>query len=452
MYRIPDGETDETKKEDITESIGANYEAYDLTSRQIYETSRTVKIAGGQEVEVDPSTEPAEGEERKTYYEDYIRVDQPKAAQEGQTASWWNGNSAKDVYLKINNLDTHIRDYVTYGSKDDWKKYKYWIVEQEYLDGEGKEHPISELLHGNTAAYPKYQSSTSGTAEDAPNFGTDKPTTCTKIELGAANASHLGAINTIRGTKVHLLKDDVTDSDKKLSGVKFILTRKNSKGKFVLFDYAADVDGTAVTIDKDNVDGQFEITDAAKGINVTGLMPGIYKLQEKKAPDGYNILGTAMMFEVKADGTIKKLSPAGTDTNAGSESGSSGGDNSGEGSSGGENAGSDSSGEGSSVEENAGSDNSGEGNSGGENAGGNSSAADSTEEDSDDENQTDPDERYVVEPDTASTSQKAVNMTVHNTPGAELPSTGGPGTRPLYILGAMLTAVALALLAKRRKV
>ena len=181
-------------------------------------------------------------------------------------------------------------------------------------------------------------------------------------------------------------------------------------------------------------------------------MPGIYKLQEKKAPDGYNILGTAMMFEVKADGTIKKLSPAGTDTNAGSESGSSGGDNSGEGSSGGENAGSDNSGEGSSVEENAGSDNSGEGNSGGENAGGNSSAADSTEEDSDDENQTDPDERYVVEPDTASTSQKAVNMTVHNTPGAELPSTGGPGTRPLYILGAMLAAVALALLAKRRKV
>ncbi len=452
VYRIPDGETDETKKEDITESIGANYEAYDLTSRQIYETSRTVKIAGGQEVEVDPSTEPAEGEERKTYYEDYIRVDQPKAAQEGQTASWWNGNSAKDVYLKINNLDTHIRDYVTYGSKDDWKKYKYWIVEQEYLDGEGKEHPISELLHGNSAAYPKYQSSTSGTAEDAPNFGTDKPTTCTKIELGAANASHLGAINTIRGTKVHLLKDDVTDSDKKLSGVKFILTRKNSKGKFVLFDYAADVDGTAVTIDKDNVDGQFEITDAAKGINITGLMPGIYKLQEKKAPDGYNILGTAMMFEVKADGTIKKLSPAGTDTNAGSESGSSGGDNSGEGSSGGENAGSDNSGEGSSVEENAGSDNSGEGNSGGENAGGNSSAADSTEEDSDDENQTDPDERYVVEPDTASTSQKAVNMTVHNTPGAELPSTGGPGTRPLYILGAMLAAVALALLAKRRKV
>lgn len=452
VYRIPDGETDETKKEDITESIGANYEAYDLTSRQIYETSRTVKIAGGQEVEVDPSTEPAEGEERKTYYEDYIRVDQPKAAQEGQTSSWWNGNSAKDVYLKINNLDTHIRDYVTYGSKDDWKKYKYWIVEQEYLDGEGKEHPISELLHGNTAAYPKYQSSTSGTAEDAPNFGTDKPTTCTKIELGAANVSHLGAINTIRGTKVHLLKDDVTDSDKKLSGVKFILMRKNSKGKFVLFDYAADVDGTAVTIDKDNVDGQFEITDAAKGINVTGLMPGIYKLQEKKAPDGYNILGTAMMFEVKADGTIKKLSPAGTDTNAGSESGSSGGDNSGEGSSGGENAGSDSSGEGSSVEENAGSDNSGEGNSGGDNAGGNSSAADSTEEDSDDENQTDPDERYVVEPDTASTSQKAVNMTVHNTPGAELPSTGGPGTRPIYILGAILTAVALALLAKRRKV
>ena len=304
VFRIPEGESDESKKEDITELIGANYEAYDLTADNIYETSRTVKVVGGQEIQVDPATEPEEGEIRKTYYEDYIRIAQPGG-------SWWSSGSAKDAALKINNLDTHIRDYVTEGSKDDWKKYKYWIVEQEYIDGAGKEHPISELLYGNTAAYPKYQSSTSGTGLNTPNFGSEKPNVCTKIEIGPADKAHLGAINTIKGMSIHLLKDDETNSTQKLSGVKFILRKKNDSNVFVLFDYAANVDGTALTINKNDVNGQFELTDAAKGVTITGLMPGIYELQEKKAPDGYNIMGTAMQFEVKKDGTLVKLPPAG---------------------------------------------------------------------------------------------------------------------------------------------
>ena len=42
-------------------------------------------------------------------------------------------------------------------------------------------------------------------------------------------------------------------------------------------------------------------------------------------------------------------------------------------------------------------------------------------------------------------------LTVVNDAGVSLPSTGGSGTHMFYFLGAMLTAVALALLARRRK-
>lgn len=47
------------------------------------------------------------------------------------------------------------------------------------------------------------------------------------------------------------------------------------------------------------------------------------------------------------------------------------------------------------------------------------------------------DEKFVVE--------------VLNNPGAELPSTGGPGTSPIYLLGIMLTGLAGAGLVMRRK-
>ena len=45
----------------------------------------------------------------------------------------------------------------------------------------------------------------------------------------------------------------------------------------------------------------------------------------------------------------------------------------------------------------------------------------------------------------------AYTVTVANNPGAELPSTGGPGTRLIYILGGMMTAAAGLLLLHRRK-
>ena len=376
VYRAPETEgdgIDETKTEDITELIGANYEAYDLTASNIYETRRTVKIEKNEhdeevEIEVDPTTEPGNDEVRKTYYEDYVRLDQPDGG-------WWNESAAKDIYLKINNLDTHVRDFVTEaanGSTDGWKKYKYWIVEQEYIDGDGAEHPISTLLHGSGSDYPKYQSSTAGTAVDQPGFNGSKTADCTKIELGDANKAHLGSINTVRGNEINLLKDDETDSTRKLSGAKFILKKKNASGVFVVFDYAANVDGTAVTINKTGTDGQFEITDAEKGITITGLMPGVYELQEKKAPDGYNILGTAMQFEISEDGIMTKLPPTGKTLPEG---------------------------------------------------------------------QTDQDPRYKLT-DKNTASQKKSEMIVHNTPGAELPSTGGPGTRLIYLISMLLITVA----------
>ena len=209
-----------------------------------------------------------------------------------------------------------------------------------------------------------------------------KPSACTKIEIGPADAAHLGAINTVNGLSIHLLKDDETDSTRKLSGVKFILRKKNESNVFVLFDYAANVDGTALTINKNDVNGQFEITDAAKGVTITGLMPGIYELQEKKAPDGYIIMGTAMQFEVKTDGTLVKLPPTGQTVP---------------------------------------------------------------------EEQADKDPRFKLE-DTSAAGQKQSELTVHNHPGASLPSTGGPGTKLIYILGGMLTGFSLLLMFSRKRI
>ncbi|MBQ6636310.1 MAG: fibro-slime domain-containing protein [Lachnospiraceae bacterium] len=46
---------------------------------------------------------------------------------------------------------------------------------------------------------------------------------------------------------------------------------------------------------------------------------------------------------------------------------------------------------------------------------------------------------------------KTITFTVRNEPGAELPSTGGPGTKLIYILGGMLTAFSLFLLLGRER-
>jgi LPXTG-motif cell wall-anchored protein len=47
--------------------------------------------------------------------------------------------------------------------------------------------------------------------------------------------------------------------------------------------------------------------------------------------------------------------------------------------------------------------------------------------------------------------KKCYTVTILNNPGASLPSTGGPGTTFIYILGTMLTGLAGTILALRRK-
>lgn len=43
-----------------------------------------------------------------------------------------------------------------------------------------------------------------------------------------------------------------------------------------------------------------------------------------------------------------------------------------------------------------------------------------------------------------SMDNEGVTIVIDNTPGAALPNTGGPGTRMLYLLGTILTAIAAA--------
>ena len=45
-------------------------------------------------------------------------------------------------------------------------------------------------------------------------------------------------------------------------------------------------------------------------------------------------------------------------------------------------------------------------------------------------------------PDKSVTDHNVYILEVPNTPGVSLPSTGGPGTAMIYLLGAMLTGVA----------
>ena len=49
-------------------------------------------------------------------------------------------------------------------------------------------------------------------------------------------------------------------------------------------------------------------------------------------------------------------------------------------------------------------------------------------------------------------SEKVTEVTIKNFTGYALPSTGGPGTRLIYLLGSMLTTLAgIGLLMKRRR-
>ena len=400
IYRIPENEDDETKKEDITEKIGANPGAYmneseqknqyDLTSDNIYETRATYKVTNDGRILITSNEElangPANGETWETDYEDYIKINQPSGG------SWWNSGNAVDQFVKIYNLDTHVRDYESTGGENTWPKYKYWIEEREYIDSEGQEHPISDLLHGNQVSYPKYQSSTTGTVSGSgdsaviiSNLTDCNPvTSCGKISLGAANASHLGAVNTVRGVDLTILKTDGAATPRKLTGVRFELLRKSADGSYAVFDFRADHDADASTADQSvkgaSSKGLFEIT-SENGYIVKNLTAGDYKLTEKAAPSGYVILMNPIEFRVNLDGTVTKADDESTALAGSSDKAST----------------------------------------------------------------------HYYYTDTSTTDKKSGTVTVINEKGASLPSTGGPGNDTLYLLGMMLLSVPGALMYFRQR-
>lgn len=90
----------------------------------------------------------------------------------------------------------------------------------------------------------------------------------------------------------------------KLSGAKFQLTRKlpgeENYTRFANdgFEDYVDADGTRY-----EKKGPFTVTSGE--FTVSGLLPGDYKLQEKRSPDGYIIMTRDIEFTVNPDGTVK---------------------------------------------------------------------------------------------------------------------------------------------------
>ena len=294
VWRVWRKAPDEAEVTDITEYIAARPRSYDLTAANVFD------------VELDG------------VYEDFVRIDKP--------ADGWaiTNDGSADAAVTINNLDALVKDYVTDGNNlSNWPKYQYWVEEWGYVDAKGSFQFIETLLHGNTkssADYPEYQQSTDSstvtlTAGGTPGYGSSaadakKPAATTigksaEISLGKAGQNHLAAVNTVRGLELTIIKTDNSATPKKLTNAQFVLKQKNSEGSWLPFTYSADTDADATTDDVkvETADGKFTIT-AENGYIIKNLMPGQYKLEEVKAPDGYIIQFSPVEFEVTPGGKI----------------------------------------------------------------------------------------------------------------------------------------------------
>ena len=283
----------ETDAADITEYIAARPTAYGLAASNVFD------------VELDG------------VYEDFVRIDKP----EGGWAITDTGSA--DAVVTIGNLDALVKDYISNGDLSGWPKYQYWVEEWGYVDADGSFQYVESLLHGNTkdsADYPRYQKSTGSATVSLTDGGTAgygssganarKPAETTigkseEINLGAAGQNHLGVVNTVRGLELTILKTDNAAIPKKLTGVQFKITRKDAEGSWKPFIYMADVDADAETADVkvETDDGKFIVT-AENGYIIKNLMPGQYKLEEVKAPDGYIFQFSPLDFEVTLEGKV----------------------------------------------------------------------------------------------------------------------------------------------------
>ena len=90
----------------------------------------------------------------------------------------------------------------------------------------------------------------------------------------------------------------------KLSGAKFQLTRK-LPGEENYTRFANDGFEDYVDTDGKTYEKKGPFTVSANGITISGLLPGDYKLQEKRSPDGYIIMTGDIEFTINPDGTVK---------------------------------------------------------------------------------------------------------------------------------------------------
>lgn len=96
-----------------------------------------------------------------------------------------------------------------------------------------------------------------------------------------------------------IVKVDADDRTIGLSGAKFQMTRKlPGESTFTKFDH----DSFEVE-DNNKRTGPFTVS-SPQGITLEGLVPGEYRIEEKVAPDGYNIILQPFTFTLVTDGTV----------------------------------------------------------------------------------------------------------------------------------------------------
>ena len=96
-----------------------------------------------------------------------------------------------------------------------------------------------------------------------------------------------------------IVKVDADDRTIGLSGAKFQMTRKlPGESAFTKFDH------DSFEVEENNKrTGPFTVS-SPRGITLEGLVPGEYRIEEKVAPDGYNIILQPFTFTLVTDGTV----------------------------------------------------------------------------------------------------------------------------------------------------
>ena len=351
----------------------------DVSQYTVKETA--VKIPGGDFITIDPSTNTNafDGQVTGDSSIGFTVTNQLPTTEIEVTKLWKDGTSANadkvfeeaqtisfTVYQKIGDGDgtvyqsgnQPVTGTVTY-TPASGETAASWSTETisdlpkyKYTDGNWYEvtyYPVESELNGVTITY---QSNGGNAVEDPAE--------------AAVTTGTVTIINTDIVFPLKIVKAD-HDTGRGLSGAKFQLTRKlsgeSSFTKFVHSSFEEDEEN------ENQKTGPFTV-DSTDGVVLEGLLPGEYRIAEKKAPDGYIITLQPFVFTINADGTISYPNASANELV-------------------------------SVLEKN------------GTNPGG---------------------------------------LQIDNTPGAALPSTGGPGTRLFTILGSILIAGAGLLMWRRRRI